>query len=120
VTQAVFTELLAVACYSVASKYIAYDFSEWKAWRKLSDEKFTFNRLVQETRAVFNVCAGMLHCDFLPHCSSADLKSYLLQQFLEPKFMPAHELVRRANKDTQSLRSVIKLMKYMTVEFGSL
>lgn len=120
VTQAVFTELLAVACYSVASKYIAYDFSEWKAWRKLADEKFSFNRLVQETRAVFNVCAGMLHCDFLPHCSSADLKSYLLQQFLEPKFMPAHELVRRANKDTQSLRAVIKLMKYVTVEFGSL
>jgi hypothetical protein len=119
VTQVVFTELLALACYSVASKYIAYEFSAWKAWRKLSDEKFTFKRLVQETRAVFGVCAGMLHCDFLPRCNAADLKSYLLQQFLEPKFTEPRELIKRGNKDTQSLRAVLKLMKHVAVEFGA-
>jgi serine/threonine protein kinase len=118
VTQAVFTELLGLACYSVASKYIAYEFSAWKAWRKLSDETFTFKRLVQETRAVFSVCAGMLHCDFLPRCNSMDLKSYLLQQFLEPKFTEPKVLVQRGNKDTQSLRGVLKLMKHVAVEFG--
>lgn len=122
VTQAVFTELMALACYSIASKYIAYDFEDWRAWRKLSDEKFSFKRLVQETRTVFNVCAGMLHCDFLPRAhlkGSADLKNYLLQQFLEPKFTSACQLVKRGNKNTQSLRAVIKLMKYVTVEFGT-
>jgi len=119
VTQAVFTELMAVACYSVASKYIAYDFPDWRAWRKSSDDKFSFKRLVKETRAVFNVCAGMLHCDFLPQCSAADLKNYLLQQFLEPKFTDVCQLVRRGNKDTQSLRAVVKLMKYVNVEFGT-
>jgi serine/threonine protein kinase len=118
-TQAVFTELLGLACYSIASKYLKYEFKEWKAWRKMCEEGFTFKRFVHETREVLNVCAGMLHCEFLPRCEHMDLNHYLIQQFLEPKFVSARDLVRRGSKDANTLRTVTKLMSRVKVQFAT-
>ncbi len=117
-TQAVFTELLGVACYSIACKYLSYEFADWKKWRKMCDDKFTYKRLVHESRSVLNVCAGMLHCDFLPHCIELNLAHYLIQQILEPKFVDVKELVRRGNKDAHTIRGVVKLMKHVKIEFA--
>ena len=116
-TEAVFTEMLALACYSVASKYLKYDFKDWKKWRDACTEKFSFKRFVQETRDVLNTCAGMLHCEFLPRCDHLNLNHYLIQQFLEPKFMSPRDLVKRGSANTNSLRSVNKLMKYVEIQF---
>jgi serine/threonine protein kinase len=118
-TQVVFTELLGVACYSIASKYLSYDFADWKRWRKMCDDKFTFKRFVHETRNVLNVCAGMLHCDYLPRCIELNLSHYLIQQFLEPKFVEVKELVRRGARDASTIRSVVKLMKHVKIEFAA-
>jgi hypothetical protein len=117
-TQAVFTELLGLACYSIASKYLKYEFTEWKAWRKMCAESFSFKRFVHETREVLNVCAGMLHCEFLPRCEHMDLNHYLIQQFLEPKFMAPRDLVRIGSKDSHTLRIVTKLMRHVKVQFA--
>lgn len=118
-TQAVFSEMLAVSCYSVASKYMKYDFIEWKKWRDACTEHFSFKRFIQETRDVLNTCAGMLHCEFLPRCDNLNLNNYLIQQFLEPKFVRPCELVKRGNAGANALRNVTKLMKHVTVQFGS-
>jgi hypothetical protein len=61
----------------------------------------------------------MLHCEFLPRCDNLNLNNYLIQQFLEPKFVRPCELVKRGNAGANALRNVTKLMKHVTVQFGS-
>jgi serine/threonine protein kinase len=118
-TKALFTEMVAIACYAVASKYMKYDFTDFKKWREASEEDFSFKRFVQETRDVLNTCAGMLHCEFLPRCDNVNLNNYLIQQILEPKFVRPGELVKRGSAGANTLRNVTKLMKYVTIKFSS-
>jgi hypothetical protein len=43
----------------------------------------------------------------------------LIQQFLEPKFVEVKELVRRGARDASTIRSVVKLMKHVKIEFAA-